>query len=408
MAFVSSPVPVGATRPIRGRCNVRSRSLAARRSAVTMTAFPKWSPLETSEGNLNLFGHVDYTSRNAGDTVQLVKFFVDDFNPASLFDGLDGEGTKVCVIDTGCDVNHPALAGRIINEASANFTDDNGGSPTDVTDGSGHGTHCAGIIAAEERSAIMYGIAPKTRLIICKALSDNGEPRGIIQNVPGRLAAAIRHGVDKGADVISMSLGLPDRIYGLPPPFEDIYVEGMADMYVAVQEALAKGVVVCAAAGNDGQTLTTNTITPPGQYGGVITVASHDDQGVRSSFSSFGGELDFMAPGEVYSCWPIGLEYSGRPGNEYESLRGTSMATPLVAGLAALFKQGGRVPDPSVLTQGMRQLYNVHNFRGRTNYEVREMMRLLAERPSEHRRDDGYGRLVRAYVYVSGEVPDTA
>lgn len=357
---------------------------------VLSKTLSNWTITEPEADTLSLIPPYKFIPLKKGDRFNFIRFTVDDFNTSPYFEGLTGAGVRVAVLDTGCDPNHPALKDRIDVSASKNYTRDNGGDPNDFSDGQGHGTHVAGIIAAENRSEIMYGVAPDATIVVKKVLSNNGEPRFDIKNVPLRIAAAIRDATAEGCKVISMSLGLPER--GLRQ-----YGAEMAELYLSVQEALAAGVTVVAAAGNDGTTLT-NTIDPPGSYGGVVTIASHDDNGQRSFFSSYGGELDFMAPGEVISTWP---------GGTYRSLRGTSMATPLVAGLAALLIEAGQRTSPDSLSGPLTFDMGRTGFRARNNYEVRELLRLLADRPEEHSRVDGYGKLSRAYQYVNGEVPDS-
>lgn len=339
---------------------------------------------------------VQFTSPPPGKTTtcNVVRFStpIDDVKASPVFGGLDGRGVRVAVLDTGIDESHPALAGRVDRAASRNMT---GGCPGDYHDKLGHGTHVAGIIVAQERpGAIMSGIAPAATLIAVKVFSDAGGTTDWI------LAAGIRHAVAVGAKVINMSLGGTER-----PGLERFYPGG-EDFYQAVQEALAAGVIVVTSAGNMGHQSDANTINPPGAYGGVVTVASHEDSGEPSFFSSKGGELDMMAPGETFSTWPRGVLYQGRPGREYEHLRGTSMASPLVAGLAALLVQAGR-DRPAGMSPELSLRLGQSRFSGANAYEVREVLRSFADRPEEHHRDDGYGNLSAVYHFVKENVKDS-
>jgi len=209
-----------------------------------------------------------------------------------------GEGSKVAILDTGVDTDHQDLADAIVD--SKDFTGDG------IEDGNGHGTHCAGITGARLNGVGFVGVAPKSELLIGKVLSNNGS------GAYSWVTNGIYWAVDSGANIISMSLGGPTSD---------------PEMYKAIQYALFFGVHVICAAGNAGS-IFTNSIGYPGRYGGVITVASHDYNGNPSGFSSQGGEVDVMAPGsDIWSTYKDG---------GYAELSGTSMATPFVAGLAAL------------------------------------------------------------------------
>jgi len=209
-----------------------------------------------------------------------------------------GQGVKVAVLDTGVDLDHPDLESAITDYED--FTGDG------IEDLSGHGTHCAGIIGSRLNGFGFVGVAPLCNIIVGKVLGNNGS--GSLEGI----ADGIDWAVEKGADIISMSLGGPGTNHRF---------------FQSVHNALASGAVVVCAAGNSGSTFS-NTIGYPGRYGGVITIASHDSNGNRSGFSSRGGEIDFMGPGsEIFSTYKEG---------RYATLSGTSMATPFVAGICAL------------------------------------------------------------------------
>ncbi len=355
---------------------------------MTVTSQPPstgTSPAEDELRNAMILPRVKKVPLKKGQQFSFVRFFVDDFEPSPYFAGLTGKGVKVAVLDTGCDPNHPALRNRIDVANSRNYTDDYNGDPNNWSDGNqgGHGTHCCGIIAAEQLGTVMYGVAPEATLVVKKVLDNRGGGRFAMS----WCASAIRDCIKEGVNVINMSLGFP-------PVYQRLFATESDDLYRAVQEALAAGINVVVAAGNDGRFNTDNSINAPGAYGGVITVASHDDRGNRSTFSSYGGELDFMAPGEVLSA---------RVGGGYHALQGTSMAAPLVAGLAALFVEASKKSNTQ-LSEAMVRDMNRTGFRARNPYEIRSLLRFLCERPNEHSRIDGYGRLVRAYEYVNGEV----
>ena len=209
-----------------------------------------------------------------------------------------GLGVRVAVLDTGIDSDHPDLEGAI--EQTRDFTGEG------IEDLNGHGTHCAGVIAARKNDIGFIGAAPLASLLVGKVLRNSGA------GALSALAEAVDWAVEQRADIISMSLGAE---------------EGTPELYEAIHLALARGAIVICAAGNSGA-LFTNGIGYPGRYGSVITVAAHDQHGQPSGFSSRGAAIDFMAPGQdIWSTFRQG---------GYAKLSGTSMAAPFVAGLAAL------------------------------------------------------------------------
>lgn len=208
-----------------------------------------------------------------------------------------GKGVRVAVLDTGDPSGHPDLIGAVVD--ARDFTRSHSG------DRQGHSTHCCGVIAARDNDTGVVGIAPEAELLIGKVLSDSGSGSG------AGVAAGVRWAVARHADVISMSLGSP-----VPDP----------QIQAAIAEALAAGIPVIAAAGNEGPG--PNTVGYPAAFPGVVCVGAIDRLREVARFSSRGPRLDVVAPGaDITSCWPDG---------GYRSLSGTSMATPAVAGVVAL------------------------------------------------------------------------
>lgn len=227
--------------------------------------------------------------------------------------GKYGEGIKVAIIDTGCDVEHPNLKDRIINVR--NFTDDDRGSINNVTDYVGHGTHVAGIIGASDIGEKgIIGVAPKCDLMILKALTRSGGKNSWI-------IEAIKYATSHNVDIINMSLGS---------------TEPNAEMYKAIKRAISKGICVVVACGNNSDNnVNTNELNYPASYNECISVGSVKYSKSNSRFSASNNEVDLVAFGEGYnsrgilSCYPNGL---------YQELKGTSMATPFISGALALLK----------------------------------------------------------------------
>ena len=259
-----------------------------------------------------------------------------------IWSDTQGEGVRVAVLDTGVDPDHPDLQDGI--DAAEDFTGDG------IEDANGHGTHCAGIVGARLNGVGLVGAAPRCRLLIGKVLDNQG--RGSYRQI----AAGIDWAVNQRADIVSLSLGGPES--------SDL-------LFRAVHRALSKGVFIVCAAGNEGSVFR-NSIGYPGRYGSVITVAAHDRNGNASGFSSRGGEVDFMAPGEdIWSTYRDGT---------YAKLSGTSMATPFAAGVSALIvakhkAQGGNTP-----------VENVEDLRN-------HLLRMSAH-PGHHDNERGYGPLL--------------
>ncbi len=208
-----------------------------------------------------------------------------------------GKGVKLVVIDTGIDMTHPELSGIIKGgwnaiSTAATFNDDNG-----------HGTHCSGTIAAKDDDQGVVGVAPQIDLYGVKVLDENGS--GTFDDV----IAGMLWAVENKMEVASMSLGA-----GRGNP-------ALADAVEAMRKG---GVILIAAAGNSG-----GSVGYPAAYPGAIAVAASDSKDKLASFSSRGSEVAVIAPGvDVKSTYM---------GGGYDTLSGTSMATPHVAGLTALY-----------------------------------------------------------------------
>ncbi len=222
--------------------------------------------------------------------------------------GWMGNGIKLCVLDTGIDLNHPDFAGRAI--VSKSFITGQA-----VQDGHGHGTHTAGTACGPLKptgSAPRYGIAYGSSMYIGKVLSDAG------RGADGIILAGMNWAVANGCEVVSMSLS--SRATAQP-----IYTK-------AGQNALAKGTLIIAAAGNDSSRPGTIATTgAPANSPSIMAVAGVDsnlDMYVRSN----GGKIEITGPAvNVLSSVPGSTLYGNKTG--------TSMATPHVSGIAALWAE---------------------------------------------------------------------
>lgn len=226
----------------------------------------------------------------------------------------DGTGVTAAVLDTGGDVDHFEITGRIRD--SRDFT----GSRIGFRDQNQHGTHCLGTVGGRSPS---IGVANGCTLLNGKVLGDGGG------GADSGIAAGIDWAIDSGAEVISMSLG---GSYS-------------STIEAACNRAADKGVWCIVAAGNSGQ----GGVDYPGKLDSVISVAAIDRNFKIANFSSRGDKLDTSGPG--VDC------VSAKPGGGYQSMSGTSMATPFVAGLLTCLRAGlksAKLPIPNVY--GLRVL----------------------------------------------------
>jgi len=235
---------------------------------------------------------------------------------------ITGEGVVVAVIDSGVDYTHSDLGGCIGAACKViggyDFVD-NDNDPMDID---GHGTHVAGIVAA---NGSVVGVAPDASILAVRVLDENGDGVNIhiVEGIEYAVDPDGNPNTDDGADVINLSLGGP----------------GDADDLVAsaVDAATASGVTVIVAAGNGGEYLEIGGLSPSSARS-AITVGSVEPNGTISSFSSKGPLLN-SSFGKPELAAPGGNIYSLAIGESYTTESGTSMAAPHVAGAAALLKQ---------------------------------------------------------------------
>jgi len=218
----------------------------------------------------------------------------------------NGTGVKVAIIDTGIDYTHSDL------DANYRYGYDYVNSDADPMDDNGHGTHCAGIVAAEDNGEGVVGVAPEAHLYAVKVLDSSGS--GSVSDV----IAGIQWSMDNDMDVISMSLG------------SDF---GSISLKKACNSAYSAGVLLVAAAGNDGDSLGKgNNVDYPGAYSSVIAVAATNSNDERAGWSSTGSAVELSAPGVSINSTYLG---------GYQTEDGTSMACPHVSGTAALVIASG-------------------------------------------------------------------
>ncbi|MFJ6984728.1 MULTISPECIES: S8 family serine peptidase [unclassified Streptomyces] len=261
--------------------------------------------------------------------------------PAVWEKGYRGEGVKVAVLDTGVDQGHPDLAGRV-----AEAKDFSGSSGTG--DAFGHGTHVASIVGGSGAASDgrRKGVAPRADLLVGKVLGDDG------YGSESQVIAGMEWAAARGAKVINMSLG------------SDQPTDGTDPMSLALNELSARtGTLFVVAAGNSGEA-GPRTVGSPGAADAALTVGAVDRDDRLASFSSRGPRFgdgavkpDVTAPGVgIVAARAAGTSMGDVVDEHYVAASGTSMATPHVAGAAALIAQrhpdwdGARLKDALVST----------------------------------------------------------
>ncbi len=213
-----------------------------------------------------------------------------------------GAGVTVAVVDTGTDLDHPDLAGQLVTGRNVL----NPAAPPQ--DDNGHGTLVSGIVAAKTNNGRgVVGIAPSAKIMPIKVLDSTGS------GSDADIAVGIDYARAHHAKVVNLSLG---------GTFDDPV---LAD---AVAHAIAAGIVVVAAAGNDAAA----TVGFPAAYPGVIAVGATDHTGALTSFTSYGPRIDVVAPGLDITSTALGATEA------YSAESGTSFSSPIVAGVAALVR----------------------------------------------------------------------
>ena len=274
-----------------------------------------------------------------------------------------GAGVNVAVIDTGIDTNHPDLAANIVGGTNCST-----GGKKNYDDGNGHGTHVAGIIGAIDNGIGVVGVAPEAKLWAVRVLNDNGS--GTTSDVICGIDFVDSLSPAKGGPitVANMSLG------GFGSDDGNCGNTNGDPMHLAICRAVGDGVTFVVAAGNNAWDLSQSVTLVPAAYDEVITVSAladsdgrpcglgaatkygaDDDFALFSNYATSPADLNHLitAPGvDIYSTWK---------GGGYETHSGTSMASPHVAGTAALYVSAHPGASPASVRDALKPLGEPRN-----------------------------------------------
>jgi subtilisin family serine protease len=310
---------------------------------------PRLTIAAAAAAALSLVGLSGPASAGTSDPLQSRLWGLEQVRAEQAWASTTGAGAVVAIVDTGIDFSHPDLRGQVLQGAT--FTGckkrprpcgngDHRG-PDGKNNGDEHGTHVAGTVAAVRGNGLgAVGVAPSATILPVKVLEDgSGSAKDI--------ADGIRWAADHGADVVNLSLGSI-------PGGHVFSVTGLdTDMAEAIAYARSRGVLTVAAAGNS----TTALCNDPAFSADGVCVGATTREGLKAWYSELPNKPDLRsvsAPGgaglascddDIWSTVPVGTGSAACGEGDYDAYAGTSMATPHVAGVAALLYAQGRGVD---------------------------------------------------------------